>query len=695
MKTAKKPIAKKSVGKAAVEDEKKAPIRKDDEDTDDSTTSDDTIENVDLNESQSDDRSLKEIQNEERDEPIKEISEKKEDNQKKEAADLRADKPKLIKEEKSLSESADRKDELENDSENVKQEKSKDPKNAEKIVEKKEPAAEKVDDGKADAKAVKRQENRPSETKNELQVEQTEKKEEKTTEIPEKPTPVSKAPANKPLGQQKIVSVVDLLKVKPAPVTGKVPANSDPTPKPASSNKATCKPAVGSQPQEKPARTSAPLTPSVQILINKPIVTLSTGSTLTSTVTTQAKTTAFFPLPTGSTNKVCLPQVKPINVSQSRLNDRNHTSQPTLSKGISASNLTKQLDTIRVTRPSLSSLSSLSTGSPQVTPPASQTTINKVSPPTSEGNVLTNFASKPPSGQQTFVTIAKPIPIHHTNKLMMSSPSLSSNLLTINSHYTPLSIASVSSPPVSSSSGSSFTVTSQPSGGKLVNVRQTFTPIVSPVVNLNQVSPNLVKNNLTNLSSPSLEKIKVPSFIKQSTAPAKPSSIGLPSIPALVKPIGKAKDEPKTVKSNLQPAVAEKALVPKAPTPKAPVPKVQSENENCSNGKEENKAINGQVHVPQVPQLSNFKQTSTAILQAKQRNIRRVSPPPIFWQKHNHLIDQVVITDVKSDDVSITIRESKSPKDFFRPSKSATKKKKGLNKLKQMNGSVSSKSGQT
>ena len=238
------------------------------------------------------------------------------------------------------------------------------------------------------------------------------------------------------------------------------------------------------------------------------------------------------------------------------------------------------------------------------------------------------------------LSLPKPIPIN-SSKLINSDK--------VNKTFTPIVSTSLPKPiPINSS--------------KLINsnkVNKTFTPIVSPVINLNQYSPNLIKNNLTNLSSTSIEKIKVPSFIKSQTPLAKSMTTTVNTNTNTVSSISTLMN--KQIKSNN----INKEL------------EIRKLNNNDSLSFENDKSKPNQQ--PQF-QLNNFKETSNAILQAKQKNIRRISPPPIFWQKHNHLIDQVIVTDVKSDDISITIRESKTMTDFFKKAQSSKKKKKDLNK---------------
>ena len=41
-------------------------------------------------------------------------------------------------------------------------------------------------------------------------------------------------------------------------------------------------------------------------------------------------------------------------------------------------------------------------------------------------------------------------------------------------------------------------------------------------------------------------------------------------------------------------------------------------------------------------------------------------PPPEFWKQQNKLVNQIMITDVTTNDQTITIRECKTPRGFFK-----------------------------
>lgn len=603
--------------------------KKDDEDTNDSINSDDTIENVDLNESQSDDRSLKEIQNEEREEiVIKEIViEEKKDDEKNETDVL---KDKLTKDPKSdklsLSDYKKVNDEIENNSENTKQDN-----NLEKNLDKKDQLCKKIEiksDLKIDSENDFKKESKPD--KFEMKIE-------------EKPTlgivikEVTKnMSVNTVKSNQTVGSVVNLFKL-----------NSDQS---IDQQDISNKIEKNNKDEIKQTNANSSVMPNVQILITK-----STNSSSNIETNSQNKST-FIPLTSTtsslSLNKVCLPQVKPINVNQTRTNgllindsSKNNSKNSSINNQqatVTKSNLcssdskdkitTKQIDII-VTKPNLTSIN--------LTSNRTSLMSNNIT------NSMTNNSTTKSNGLPA--NLPKPIPIN-SSKLL--NGSLSSNHLTINNLSSPLSSNNMSLNNLSNSLSNSLT-------NKLVNSSsKTFTPIVSPVVNLNQVSPNLIKNNLANLSS-SIEKIKMPSFIKNSTSSplTKPTTnCTVSSISNLMNKQTKMQDSQTfDLKPNNSTSISEKASIDKTNV---------------------------------LPQFNNFKQTSNAILQAKQKNVRRISPPPIFWQKHNHLIDQVVVTDVKSEDVSITIRESKTPIDFFK--KNAAKKKKNLNKIKLKNLSICS-----
>ncbi len=58
--------------------------------------------------------------------------------------------------------------------------------------------------------------------------------------------------------------------------------------------------------------------------------------------------------------------------------------------------------------------------------------------------------------------------------------------------------------------------------------------------------------------------------------------------------------------------------------------------------------------------------TNTTGMTAHQKTISRSSPPPEFWKKQNKLVDQIMITDVTANQMTITVRECKTFQGFFR-----------------------------
>lgn len=43
-----------------------------------------------------------------------------------------------------------------------------------------------------------------------------------------------------------------------------------------------------------------------------------------------------------------------------------------------------------------------------------------------------------------------------------------------------------------------------------------------------------------------------------------------------------------------------------------------------------------------------------------------IGPPPEFWRKHNKIVDQIMVTDVTSNETTITVRECQTPFGFFK-----------------------------
>jgi hypothetical protein len=58
--------------------------------------------------------------------------------------------------------------------------------------------------------------------------------------------------------------------------------------------------------------------------------------------------------------------------------------------------------------------------------------------------------------------------------------------------------------------------------------------------------------------------------------------------------------------------------------------------------------------------------STSALIASHQKTMRRSSPPPELWKRQNKLVDQILITDVTSNNTTITVRECKTVKGFFR-----------------------------
>lgn len=54
------------------------------------------------------------------------------------------------------------------------------------------------------------------------------------------------------------------------------------------------------------------------------------------------------------------------------------------------------------------------------------------------------------------------------------------------------------------------------------------------------------------------------------------------------------------------------------------------------------------------------------LIASHQKTMRRSSPPPELWKRQNKLVDQILITDVTSNNMTITVRECKTIKGFFK-----------------------------
>lgn len=72
----------------------------------------------------------------------------------------------------------------------------------------------------------------------------------------------------------------------------------------------------------------------------------------------------------------------------------------------------------------------------------------------------------------------------------------------------------------------------------------------------------------------------------------------------------------------------------------------------------------------------NANNTNTQLgLAANHKTISRSSPPPEFWKKQNKVVDQIMITDVTANQMTITVRECKTFQGFFRERVNSTEMK--------------------
>lgn len=72
---------------------------------------------------------------------------------------------------------------------------------------------------------------------------------------------------------------------------------------------------------------------------------------------------------------------------------------------------------------------------------------------------------------------------------------------------------------------------------------------------------------------------------------------------------------------------------------------------------------------------NNNLNNNDALNQSHQKTISRSSPPPDFWKKQNKLVDQIMITDVTANHMTITVRECKTFHGFFKDRERATEMK--------------------
>jgi len=65
--------------------------------------------------------------------------------------------------------------------------------------------------------------------------------------------------------------------------------------------------------------------------------------------------------------------------------------------------------------------------------------------------------------------------------------------------------------------------------------------------------------------------------------------------------------------------------------------------------------------------------SSPTLMASHQKTVRRSSPPPELWKKQNKMVDQILITDVTSNNTTITVRECKTYQGFFKERQAAKK----------------------
>lgn len=63
--------------------------------------------------------------------------------------------------------------------------------------------------------------------------------------------------------------------------------------------------------------------------------------------------------------------------------------------------------------------------------------------------------------------------------------------------------------------------------------------------------------------------------------------------------------------------------------------------------------------------------STSALIASHQKTMRRSSPPPELWRKQNKLVDQILITDVTTNNMTITVRECKTLQGFFKEARHA------------------------
>ncbi|KPM10354.1 hypothetical protein QR98_0089090 [Sarcoptes scabiei] len=98
-------------------------------------------------------------------------------------------------------------------------------------------------------------------------------------------------------------------------------------------------------------------------------------------------------------------------------------------------------------------------------------------------------------------------------------------------------------------------------------------------------------------------------------------------------------------------------------------PKKKSSNDNQKNENEiKNEKKNDSKSqksnfVKQPSPLSNDRKIEIEVPKSKNFSI---GPPPEFWRKHNKIVDDIMVTDVTTNDSTITVRECRTPQGFFK-----------------------------
>ncbi|XP_053207792.1 polycomb group protein Pc-like [Panonychus citri] len=94
-----------------------------------------------------------------------------------------------------------------------------------------------------------------------------------------------------------------------------------------------------------------------------------------------------------------------------------------------------------------------------------------------------------------------------------------------------------------------------------------------------------------------------------------------------------------------------------------------SNNVNKLEKGQEKKSEDRERHKRKLSSVSNHNSSnSSGVVNhvTSEKTVRNCSPPPDFWKKQNKLVDQILITDVTANDMTITVRECKTYQGFFR-----------------------------